>query len=85
MLLESGKKQIVEHNNKDNYWGDGGGPGKGLNKFGELLMEVSKLRACTLPCRFTLLHVTSQILSIAFSHHQLRGNLVSEDESATTA
>jgi len=45
MLLESGDKQIVEHNKKDDYWGDGGGPGKGLNKFGELLMEVSKLRA----------------------------------------
>ena len=33
---------LVEHTEKDRYWGDGGGPGKGQNRMGALLMEVRR-------------------------------------------
>ena len=38
-LLCTDKKKLVEHTSNDSYWGDGG-DGKGLNRLGELLMQV---------------------------------------------
>ena len=43
-LLATGNARLVEHTSTDAYWGDGG-DGKGLNRLGEILMEVrSELR-----------------------------------------
>ena len=28
-LLGTGDKQLIEHTARDDFWGDGGGPGKG--------------------------------------------------------
>jgi ribA/ribD-fused uncharacterized protein len=39
MLLATGDARIVEHKAKDRYWADGG-DGSGLNRLGQLLMEV---------------------------------------------
>lgn len=45
LLLGTGDALIVERTKKDRYWGDGG-DGSGLNRLGQLLMEVRKeLRA----------------------------------------
>ena len=45
MLLETGDAEIVEHTENDAYWGDGG-DGRGLNRLGQLLMQVrTDLRA----------------------------------------
>jgi len=45
MLLETGDAEIVEHTENDVYWGDGG-DGRGLNRLGQLLMQVrTDLRA----------------------------------------
>ena len=38
-LLETGDATIVEHTPNDAYWGDGG-DGRGLNRLGEILMQV---------------------------------------------
>jgi N-glycosidase YbiA len=38
-LLETGDAEIVEHTVNDAYWGDGG-DGSGLNRLGQVLMEV---------------------------------------------
>jgi len=44
ILLETGDALIVEHTQRDRYWGDGG-DGSGKNKLGQILMEVrEKLR-----------------------------------------
>jgi ribA/ribD-fused uncharacterized protein len=40
LLWETGEKEIIEHTTNDSYWADGGGPGRGLNKLGKLLMQV---------------------------------------------
>lgn len=40
LLIGTGDKKLIEHTDNDSYWGDGGGPGKGLNKLGQLLMQV---------------------------------------------
>ena len=40
LLWETGEREIVEHTTNDSYWADGGGPGRGLNKLGKLLMQV---------------------------------------------
>ena len=40
LLWETGKREIIEHTTNDSYWADGGGPGRGLNKLGKLLMQV---------------------------------------------
>jgi ribA/ribD-fused uncharacterized protein len=40
LLWETGEKEIIEHTANDSYWADGGGPGRGLNKLGKLLMQV---------------------------------------------
>ena len=40
LLWETGERGIIEHTTNDSYWADGGGPGKGLNKLGKLLMQV---------------------------------------------
>ena len=32
--------EIIEHTTNDSYWADGGGPGRGQNKLGKLLMQV---------------------------------------------
>ena len=40
LLWEMGERKIIEHTTNDSYWADGGGPGKGLNKLGKLLMQV---------------------------------------------
>lgn len=39
LLLSTGEARIVEHTHKDRYWGDGG-DGSGLNRLGEILMDV---------------------------------------------
>jgi ribA/ribD-fused uncharacterized protein len=39
ILLRTGDAQIVEHTEKDAYWGDGG-DGSGKNMLGRILMEV---------------------------------------------
>jgi ribA/ribD-fused uncharacterized protein len=39
MLVETGDAEIVEHTENDAYWGDGG-DGKGLNRLGQILMQV---------------------------------------------
>ena len=45
MLVETGDAEIVEHTENDAYWGDGG-DGKGLNRLGQILMQVrAELRA----------------------------------------
>ncbi len=38
-LVESSPRHLAEHTAKDDYWGDGG-DGSGLNRLGELLMQV---------------------------------------------
>ena len=44
MLLATGDSKLVEHTEKDRYWGDGG-DGSGKNQLGQLLMELrTKLR-----------------------------------------
>lgn len=42
MLIHTGNAELVEHTEKDAYWGDGG-DGSGKNKLGHILMQV---RAC---------------------------------------
>jgi len=39
ILLSTGDAQIVEHTERDSYWGDGG-DGSGKNMLGRILMEV---------------------------------------------
>ena len=39
LLLETGQRRLVEHSPYDSYWGDGG-DGNGLNRLGELLMDL---------------------------------------------
>ena len=39
MLIETGDAEIVEHTENDAYWGDGG-DGSGLNRLGQILMQV---------------------------------------------
>ncbi|PQO30815.1 NADAR family protein [Blastopirellula marina] len=41
LLLETGDAKLVEHTERDDYWGDGG-DGRGKNMLGRLLMEVRK-------------------------------------------
>jgi len=44
ILLATGDAEIIEHTANDSYWGDGG-DGSGLNKFGQILMEVRDVLA----------------------------------------
>ena len=45
LLLSTGTRELIEHTTRDRYWGDGGGEGRGLNRLGQLLMELrSELR-----------------------------------------
>lgn len=37
MLMHTGEAKLVEHTNKDKFWGDGGN-GSGANKLGVMLM-----------------------------------------------
>ena len=39
MLLDKGDRKLVEHMNRDSYWGDGG-DGSGQNRLGKLLMKL---------------------------------------------
>ena len=39
LLLSTADKSLVEHTDKDNYWGDAG-DGSGLNRLGDLLVEL---------------------------------------------
>jgi ribA/ribD-fused uncharacterized protein len=39
ILLGTGDAKIVEHAEKDHYWGDGG-DGSGQNRLGQILMRV---------------------------------------------
>ena len=39
LLLSTAGHVLVEHTDNDNYWGDGG-DGSGLNKLGDLLVEL---------------------------------------------
>jgi ribA/ribD-fused uncharacterized protein len=44
LLLSTGEAKLVEHTERDDYWGDGG-DGSGKNMLGRILMEVrEKLR-----------------------------------------
>ena len=47
LLISTSAADLVEHTKNDAYWGDGG-DGSGLNRLGQLLMELrSKLREAT--------------------------------------
>ena len=51
LLLETDDAEIVEHTKNDRYWGDGG-DGSGLNRLGQLLMELrAQLRHESAPAR----------------------------------
>lgn len=39
LLLSTGNKVLIEHTNRDSYWGDGG-DGSGKNMLGKLLMSI---------------------------------------------
>ena len=39
LLLSTGDRKLVEHTDKDSFWGDGG-DGRGQNKLGHMLMEL---------------------------------------------
>jgi ribA/ribD-fused uncharacterized protein len=39
LLLSTGDAKIIEHTEKDSYWGDGG-DGRGKNRLGQILMRV---------------------------------------------
>jgi len=39
LLLDTGRRKLIEHTENDCYWGDGG-DGSGQNKLGRLLMDV---------------------------------------------
>lgn len=39
ILLSTGDAKIVEHTERDSYWGDGG-DGSGKNMLGRILMEI---------------------------------------------
>jgi ribA/ribD-fused uncharacterized protein len=39
ILLDTGDALLVEHTWRDSYWGDGG-DGQGMNRLGQILMEV---------------------------------------------
>jgi ribA/ribD-fused uncharacterized protein len=39
LLLATGNAELIEHTEKDRYWGDGG-DGSGKNRLGQLLMEL---------------------------------------------
>jgi N-glycosidase YbiA len=39
MLVATGDAEIIEHTTRDRYWADGG-DGSGLNRLGEILMEI---------------------------------------------
>ena len=44
-LLDTGEAQLVEHTERDRYWGDGG-DGSGKNRLGKILMRIrAELRA----------------------------------------
>ena len=50
LLLRSGDRPLIEHTRNDAYWGDGG-DGSGLNRLGELLMQVrTQLRSVAHLC-----------------------------------
>lgn len=40
LLKSTGNMTLVEHTTKDDYWGDGGGGGRGQNRLGQTLMQV---------------------------------------------
>ncbi len=47
LLLSTGDAKIVEHTERDDYWGDGG-DGRGKNMLGRILMDVrEKLRGAS--------------------------------------
>lgn len=47
LLLSTGEAEIVEHTDRDEFWGDGG-DGSGRNMLGELLMKLrTELRTAT--------------------------------------
>src|SRR5207245_5272700 len=39
LLISTGDSILIEHTQRDKYWGDGG-DGSGLNKLGEILMQI---------------------------------------------
>ena len=56
LLLSTGDRKLVEHTDKDNFWGDGG-DGRGQNKLGYMLMELRKeLKHKELQTNFTCPH-----------------------------
>jgi ribA/ribD-fused uncharacterized protein len=40
LLVSTGVRKLVEHTQRDSYWGDGGGNGRGQNKLGIMLMLI---------------------------------------------
>ena len=56
LLLSTGDRKLVEHTDKDNFWGDGG-DGRGQNKLGHMLMELrQELRHKVLRTNFAYPH-----------------------------
>lgn len=47
-LLATDDARLVEHTPSDSYWGDGG-DGKGLNRLGEILMQIRTELRCERP------------------------------------
>ena len=44
ILLDTGEAELIEHSRNDSYWADGG-DGQGLNRLGQILMQIrSELR-----------------------------------------
>jgi N-glycosidase YbiA len=39
LLLSTGNTELIEHTEKDRYWGDGG-DGRGGNRLGQILMQI---------------------------------------------
>ena len=56
LLLSTGDRKLVEHTDKDSFWGDGG-DGRGQNKLGHMLMELrQELKHNQLRINFVHLH-----------------------------
>lgn len=56
LLLSTGDRKLVEHTDKDSFWGDGG-DGHGQNKLGQMLMELrQELRRKELHVNFIFPH-----------------------------
>ena len=65
-LLSTGERELVEHTDKDSFWGDGG-DGRGQNKLGLMLMELRKeLKHNQLHINFVHPHGTREATQVTF-------------------